>query len=122
MHPSQVCSGRDQNLPGRIQVKADYLQIHVTRGLAFQNLVIIKIKIVDLLSTLVYIDWYIDLLSQEDFGDARRSHSFRNVTVIRLSITMASQTVMLWCTIHPAPGKEAEASFLMLHLEPSRRI
>ncbi|KAL2286560.1 hypothetical protein FJTKL_06912 [Diaporthe vaccinii] len=50
--------------------------------------------------------------SQEDFGDARRSHSFRNVTAIRLSIIMASQTVLLWCTLHPAPEKEAEASFV----------
>ncbi|KAI7777969.1 hypothetical protein LA080_002881 [Diaporthe eres] len=55
MQPSQVCSDQGQNLPERIQVKADYLQIHVTRGLAFQNLFIIEIKIVDLLSALIYI-------------------------------------------------------------------
>lgn len=56
MQPSQICSDQGQNLPERIQVKADYLQIHVTTGLAFQNLFIIEIKIVDLLSTLIYID------------------------------------------------------------------
>lgn len=117
MQPSQVCGYQGQKLPGRIQVKADHLQIRVTRGLAFQDLVIIEIKIVDLLSTLIY-----DVLSQEDFGDARRSRSFRNVTVIRLNTNMASQTVMLWCTLHPAPGKEAEASFVMLYSEASRGI
>lgn len=56
MQPSQVCHDQDQNLPERIQVKADYLQIHVSRGLAFRYLFIIEIKINDLLSTLIYID------------------------------------------------------------------
>lgn len=82
----------------------------------------IEIKIAGPLSTLIYIADTFDLLLQEAFGDARRSHSCRNVTIIRLSITMASQTVILWCTLHPAPGKEAEASLVMLQLEPSRRI
>lgn len=54
MQPSRTCSGADQNFPGRIQVKDKYLQIHVTKGLPFQNLVMVEIEIVDLLSTLIY--------------------------------------------------------------------
>lgn len=42
--------------------------------------------------------------------------SFWHVTIIRFGVIMASQTVMLWCTLHPAPGKEAEASSVMAPL------